>query len=110
MKKLFCIVSILASLLFSMQLFAHGTHSHDKTTVSMMEAEGLASKEIDRLIKEGKVDNVFAGKPVNASMSRVNNQRQWVVTTKADTADGEQELQVFLSTEGYFLSFGVVEH
>jgi len=109
MKKMIRIAGVMTALLFSAGVFAHGEHGHDTATVSMVEAKGLASQEVERLIKEGKIDKTWAGQPLSASMARVNNQRQWVVTTTADTDKGAQELQLFLSTEGYFLSYGVVE-
>jgi hypothetical protein len=89
-------------------VFAHGEHEHNNfATVSMTEAKGIASQEIDRLIKEGKIDKTWAGKSLIAAMERVSNQRQWVVTTLA--GQGEKELQLFLSTEGYFLSYDIVD-
>lgn len=108
MKKLIRISAALVALLFSVAVFAHGEHEHNNfDTVSMTEAKGIAGQEIDRLIKEGKIDKVWASKPLDAAMERVNNQRQWVVTSKA--GQGGKALQLFLSTEGYLLSYDIVD-
>ena len=108
MQKPIRVSAFLAAFLFSTTVFAHGKHGHDNfSSVSMIEAMGIAGQEIDRLIKEGKIDRAWAGKPLSSAMERVNNQRQWVVTSRA--GQGGKELQLFLSTEGYFLSYDIVD-
>lgn len=108
MQKFIRVSIALVSILFATAVFAHGEHEHNNfATVSMTEAKGIASEEIDRLIKEGKIDRAWAGVPLSAAIERVSNQRQWVVTTQA--GQGEKALQLFLSTEGYLLSYDIVD-
>lgn len=109
MNKLIGMVCISVALGVSNLALAHGDHERDNfATVSMVEAKGIASQEVARLIKEGKLNKYWSDKPLNAAMQRINNQRQWVVTAKEQSGVLNQQLQVFLSTEGYFLSFEVV--
>lgn len=112
MRKFIRVIGILTafscSAVISTAALAHGEHGHDSfATVSMVEAKGIASQEINRLIQEGKIDQSWAKASLNAAMLRVNNQRQWVVTTKTEQED--KKLQLFLSTEGNFLSYEVLD-
>lgn len=112
MQKFIRVIGVLTALslsaVASTTALAHGEHGHDSfATVSMVEAKGIASQEIDRLIEDGKLDKFWAESPLSAARERLNNQRQWVVTTK--DGRGDKELQLFLSTEGYFLSYDVVD-
>ncbi|WHI47388.1 DUF6488 family protein [Microbulbifer sp. VAAF005] len=109
MNKLIQVICVSVTLGIANLAFAHGDHERDNfATVSMVEAKGIASQEVARLIKEGKLNKSWADKPLNAAMQRVDNQRQWVVTAKEQSGVLNQQLQVFLSAEGYFLSFEVV--
>ncbi|WP_346837411.1 DUF6488 family protein [Microbulbifer sp. SAOS-129_SWC] len=109
MKNIIRIACILTALLFANGVSAHGDHGLENgSSVSMVEAAGLASREVTRLVEAGKIDGVWAGKPLNASMEQVNNQRLWIVTATTKTSAGEEELQIFLSSEGYVLSYGIV--
>ncbi|WP_445357184.1 DUF6488 family protein [Microbulbifer sp. ANSA002] len=108
MNKLIRVICVSVTLGFANLAFAHGDHERDNfATVSMVEAKGIASQEVARLIKEGKLNESWSDKPLSAAIQRVNNQRQWVVTAKEQGGVLNQQLQVFLSTEGYFLTFKV---
>ncbi|BBM03641.1 DUF6488 family protein [Microbulbifer sp. GL-2] len=109
MNKLIRVICVSVTLGFANLAFAHGDHERDNfSSVSMVEAKGIASQEVARLIKEGKLNKSWADKSLSAAMQRINNQRQWVVTAKEQSDVLNQQLQVFLSAEGYFLSFEVV--
>lgn len=111
MQKFIRVVGMLAAFSLSAgttAVLAHGEHEHNNfATVSMTEAKGIANQEVNRLVKEGKLDKSWASLPLEAAMERINNQRQWVVSTKAE--EEKKKLQLFLSTEGYFLSYDVVD-
>ncbi|GAA5442792.1 hypothetical protein Misp06_00967 [Microbulbifer sp. NBRC 101763] len=110
MNKLIRVICVSVTLGFANLAFAHGDHERDNfATVSMVEAKGIASQEVARLIKEGKLNESWSGKPLNAAMQRVDNQRQWVVSTQGKDGGLDKILKVFLSTEGYFLSFKVTD-
>ncbi|WP_413662173.1 DUF6488 family protein [Microbulbifer sp. CNSA002] len=110
MNKLIRVICVSVTLGFANLAFAHGDHERDNfATVSMAEAKGIASQEVARLIKEGKLNKSWADMPLNVAIQRVDNQRQWVVSTQGKDGGLDKILKVFLSTEGYFLSFKMTD-
>jgi len=94
-------------LLFSTPVFAGAGHDHAHDPISKEDAGKMAAKNLEALVKKGKIDKSWSGKPVNSIEKKTFSKGpEWVVTFKNDVlADkSKRMLYMFYSLDGHYLA------
>lgn len=99
------IISVISLLLLSIPAFAGSGHEH--APVSKEEAGKKAAKNLETLVKKGKIDKSWSGKPVNnVEKKTFSKGPEWVVTFKNEALADESKrtLYMFYSLDGHYLA------
>lgn len=104
MKSLL-IIAAFSFLLISAPVFAGAGHDH--APISKEEAGKKATKNLESLVKKGKIDKSWSGKPVNSIDKKTFSKGlEWVVTFKNEGLADESKhmLYMFYSLDGHYLA------
>ena len=88
-------------------------HSHSHDPVTQQEAEQLAMKQVERLVKKGKIDNSWQSMPVSTvETKQFGDSTEWVVAFNNQSLPdpAKQTLYVFLSMSGEYLAANFTGH
>jgi len=106
MKSLL-IIFILNFLVLGTPAFAGSGHDHAHDPISKEEAGKKAAKNLESLVKKGKIDKSWSGKPVNSIEKKTFSKGpEWVVTFKNEGLADESKhmLYMFYSLDGHYLA------
>ena len=103
--KSLLIITAMSFILLSAPVLAGAGHDH--APISKEQAGKKAAKNLETLVKKGKIDKSWSGKPVNSIEKKTFSKGpEWVVTFKneglADKA--KHTLYMFYSLDGHYLA------